>query len=120
MCIRDSFHTEAKDLALHTGLDLGEVEGFGQNGVDGIAVTLTGAHAVAGNILEAVAGPDVHDAGLAQFFGQILADADAGLAVVDPELASLLVGAGQGQGITLFMGEEGEMCIRDSHQDRCL
>ena len=45
--------------------------------------------------------------GLAQLVRQILRDADAGLAVLDPELAGLLVGGGQGQRIALGMGEEG-------------
>ena len=100
-------HADAEYLGLHAGLDLVEVKGLGENLVNGLLVAHPGAHAVGGDVLEAVAGPDVHDAGLTQFLGQVLADADAGPAVVNPEAAGLLIGGGQGEGVALGVGEEG-------------
>ena len=101
------FHANAEHLRLHAGLHLVKVKGLGQDLVHGLLVAHAGTHAVGGNILEAVAGPDVHDAGLAQLLGQVLADADAGLAMLDPEAAGLLIGRGQGQRVALGVREEG-------------
>ena len=101
------FHADAEHLGFHTGLYLIKVEGLGQDFVHALLVAHAGTHPVGRNILEAVACPDVHDAGLTQFLCQIAADADAGLAVLNPETAGLLIGRSQGQRITHRMGEEG-------------
>ena len=89
------------------GLDLGKVVRLGQNFVDGFPVAHSRSHPVSGDVLEAVADPDVHHAGLAQFFGKVIGDADAGFAMVNPEFANFLVGRGQSQTVGLGMGEEG-------------
>ena len=102
-----SLHADAEDLRFDAGLDLVEVEGFGQDRVDRRAVALARPHAVGGHVLEAVAGPDVHHALFAQLLGQVRRDADAGLPVLDPELARLLVRRGKRQRVALGVGEEG-------------
>ena len=104
-CVR--LHADAEHLGLDAGFHQLEVVGLGQNLVNGLTVALSRAHAVAGDVLEAVPRPDVHHAGLAQLLGQVLADADAGLAMVDPEAPGLPVGGGQGQRVALGVGEKG-------------
>jgi CRISPR type III-A-associated RAMP protein Csm4 len=60
-------------------------------------------YTVCGNVLEAVACPDVHYAGFTQLLCQVVRYPDAGLAVIDPEFPGLLVGRSKGQGITFGM-----------------
>ena len=110
------FHTDAEHLALDAGLYQLEVVRFAQNLVDACLVAVAGAFAVRRDVLEAVACPDVHGAGLPQLLCQILADADAGFAVFYPEFPGLLVGAGKGQRIALGVGEKGgvEVCAQPS------
>ena len=109
-------HTDAEHLALDAGLYQLEVVRLAQNLVDACLVAVAGAFAVRRDVLEAVACPDVHGAGLPQFLRQILADADAGFAVFYPEFPGLLVGAGKGQRIALGVGEKGgvEVCAQPS------
>ena len=111
-----ALHADAENLAFDAGLDLGKIKGLRENFVDGLLVAQPGAQPVGGDVLEAVARPDVHGAGLPQLLGQILADADAGLAVLHPEFPGLLVGAGKGQRVALGVGEKGgvEVCAQPS------
>ena len=105
-------HTDAEHFALDAGLHQLEVVRLAQNLVDAGLVTVAGTFAIRRYVLKAVARPDVHGAGLSQLLGQILADADAGLAVFYPEFPGLLVGAGKGQRVALGVGEKGgvEVC----------
>ena len=109
---RVGLHADAKHLGFDAGLDLIKVIRLRQNLINAGLVALAGTHAVGGDILEAIAGPDVHGAGLAQLLGQILADADAGLAMLHPEAAGVLVGAGQRQRVALGMAEKGGVEVR--------
>ena len=104
---RVRFHADTEHFALDAGLDFGKIVGFGQDLVNGLPITLPRPHAVAGDVLETVACPDIHHAGLSQLLRQIAADADAGFPVLDPEPARLLVGGAEGQRVALGMGEEG-------------
>ena len=104
---RIGFHADAEHLAFDAGLHLFEIIGLGEDRVDGFPIADPGPHPVAGNILEAVAGPDIHNAGLSQLLRQVRADPDAGFAVVNPEFPGCFIRGGQGQGIALRMGEEG-------------
>ena len=107
-----ALHADAEHLALHAGLDLIEVKGLGENFVDGLLVAQPGAQPVGGDVLEAVARPDVHGTDLPQLLRQILRDAHAGPAVLDPEAAGFLVGGTERQRITLRVGEEGGVKVR--------
>ena len=109
---RISLHTDAEHLGFHAGLDLIKVIRLRQDFINAGLVALAGTHAVGGNVLEAVAGPYIHGTGLAQLLGQILADADAGLAMLHPEAAGVLVGAGQRQRVALGMTEKGRVEVR--------
>ena len=104
-----AFHANAKDLALCAGVNLFLVKGFGQDLIEGLLIANTGAQTIGGDILKAVTGPDVHNAGLAQLIGQVLGDTNASFAVLHPELTNLFVGRGQGQRIAHGMGEEGRV-----------
>ena len=83
-----SLYADAEHLALDAGLYQLEVVRLAQNLVDAGLIAVPGTFAVRRYVLEAVARPDVHGAGLPQLLGQILADADAGLAVLHPESVS--------------------------------
>ena len=109
-------HTDAEHLALDAGLHQLEVVRLAQNLVDAGLVTVAGTFAIRRYVLKAVARPDVHGAGLPQLLGQILTDADAGLAVFHPEFPGLLVGAGKGQWVALGVGEKGgvKVCAQPS------
>ena len=99
---------DAENLGLDAGLDEILIKGFGEDFLDGFFVADARAHAVGRDILVAVAGPDVHDAGHAGLLGEILGDADAGLAVFNPEASGLFIGAGKGQTVLdLLVREEG-------------
>ena len=102
----ECLYADAKDLGLHAGLDHPEIVVLRENLVNRSLVAHTGTHAVGGNVLEAVAGPDVHHTGLPQLLGKVGGDADAGLAVLHPEFAHFFVGRGQRQGIAHRVGEE--------------
>ena len=110
------FHTDAEHLALDAGLYQLEVVRLAQDLVNACLIAVAGAFAVRRYVLEAVACPDVHGAGLPQFLRQILADTDAGLAVLHPEFPGLFVGAGKGQRVALGVGEKGgvEVCAQPS------
>ena len=102
-----SLYADAEHLALDAGLHQLEVVRLAQNLVDAGLVAVARAFAIRRYVLKAVARPNVHGAGLPQLLGQILADADAGLAVLHPEFPGLLVGAGKGQRVALGVGEKG-------------
>ena len=105
-------HANAEDLALDAGLDLCKVKRLGEDLVDALTIAPARAQTVRRDILEAVSRPDVHHARLTQLLGQIGADADARLAVLDPEAAGLLIGRGQRQRVALGMGEERGIEVR--------
>lgn len=107
-----ALHADAEHLALHAGLDLGKVKWLRENFVDGFLITHARPEAVSGNVLEAVARPDVHGTDLPQLLRQILRDAHAGPAVLDPEAAGFLVGGAERQRITLRVGEERRVEVR--------
>ena len=106
------FHADAEHLALDAGLDEMKVIRLGENFVDAGAVAVARALAVGRDVLEAVARPDIHRAGLTQLLGEVLADADARLAVVNPEAAGFLVRAGERQRVAHGVGEVGRIEIR--------
>ena len=91
-------HSDAKDLALHAGLDLAEIIGLGQDGVDGVAVALPGPIRSPGTSLKPSPVQMFMTQTSFSCLGQILADPDAGAAVLDPEAAGLSLGLGEGQG----------------------
>ena len=102
-----AFNADAEHLRLDAWLDLREIIRLGKDLVHGLSVPHSRPKAIRRDVLEAVTRPDVHRAGLAKLVGQILRNSDAGLAVLDPEAARLLVGAGQRQRVAHGMGEEG-------------
>ena len=106
------FHADAEHLALDAGLDEIKVIRLRENFVDTGAVTVARSLAVGRDVLEAVARPDIHRAGLTKLLGEVLADADARLAVVNPEAAGLLVRAGERQRVAHGVGEVGRIEIR--------
>ena len=106
------FHADAEHLAFDAGLDELEVIRLGEDFIDAGAVAVARALAVGGNVLEAVACPDIHRAGLTKLLGEVLADADARLAVVNPEAAGLFVRAGESQRVALGVGEVRRIEIR--------
>ena len=66
---------------------------LGENLLKRLLIPHSRAHSVGGNVLIAVARPDIHNAGHARLLGKILRNADTRLAVVNPKTAHLLVGA---------------------------
>ena len=99
-------HADPEDLALNAGFHLAEVVGFRQDFIHGLPVADPGSQAVPRDILETVAGPDVHHAGFPQLLRQGTADPDARLPVFNPEFPGLRVRRGQRQRIAFRMGKE--------------
>ena len=104
-------HADAEHLAFYAGLHEVKIVRLGENFVDGLFIAHSRPHPVGGDVLKAVPRPDVHDTGLPQLLGKILGNADAGFAVVDPEPAGFLTGAGQGQRVAFGVGEEGRVKV---------
>ena len=107
-----ALHTDAEHLALDAGLDLVEIIRLGQDLVDGLLIAHSRPEAVGRNVLEAVARPDIHRAGLTQLVCQILRNAHARLAVVNPEAPRGLIGRAQRQRVAFGMGEKRRIEVR--------
>ena len=75
------------------------VELLADHFIKGIQQPLARREAVNGNIFHAVRHPDIHHRWGTQLFAKISGYATAGFAVVDPELADLIVGVRQGKAV---------------------
>ena len=94
-----AFGADAEQLALH-GVDMvRRVELLADHLIKGVQQPLARGEAVNGYILHAVRHPDIHHRRRAQLFAKISGYAAAGFAVVDPELADLIVGVRQGKAV---------------------
>ena len=114
------FYTDTEYLRFYAGLYLVEIEGLGKDLFNGILVSHSGSHTVCGNILEAVAGPDIHNAGDTGFFSKILRNADTSLTVSDPEITNFLVGMAESQTVLLHgMREEGGVKVNTQTSFLC-
>ena len=102
------FQTNAEDLGLDAREDLRLVIRNGQNFVHRLRVAAAGRETVCRIILIAVGDPEVDDAGLAGFLGEILCDFHAALAVRDPEFADRLIRGRESQ--TVLDHGVGEEC----------
>ena len=100
------FNADTEHLGFYAGLDHCGIVRFGKDLLDRIFVTHSGSHAVSGDIFEAVAGPDVHDAGDTGLFSKIVGNADTGFSVFDPEFSGLGIGAGEGKTVLYFRVRE--------------
>lgn len=85
------FYADTEHLGFYARLYEVEIIRFGKDFFDRSLIAHTRAHSVRRNILVAIARPDVHNAGNAGLFGKVFGNADAGLAVVDPEASGLFV-----------------------------
>ena len=85
------FQTNAEDLGLDARENLCLVIRDRQDLIHRLRVAAAGGEAVCRVILIAVGNPEVDDAGLAGFFGEILRNGHAALAVFDPEFADRLI-----------------------------
>ena len=112
----ERFNTDTEDLGFDARLDEVLVKRFFEDRFDGFLVAHTRTHTVSGNILVAVTGPDVHNAGIAGFLCKVFGNADTSLTVFDPECTNFCVGAGQGQTVLGChgMGEERRVEV-DTH-----
>jgi hypothetical protein len=72
---------------------------FADHFIQRVQQPLARREAVNGNILHAVRHPDIHHRRRAQLLAKISGYAAAGFAVVDPELADLIVGVRQGKAV---------------------
>ena len=80
---------------------------LGKNLVQALLENLTVAQALQREVLASVVNPYVHDAGIALRFSHGIGDDAAALRVLNPEVAYLLVGVGQGEVPALGVRETG-------------
>ena len=104
---RICLNADTEDLGLNGYVDQALVVSAADDLIDRVSVSLTGTHSVTGDILCSVAGPDIHNAGVACLASEILGDADTSNTVSDPEVSDLFIGAGKGKTCSLGVREEG-------------
>ena len=104
-----ALHANAEQLALQAAEHVVLGDGLvGEDLIQGRGHAVAIALGVHAGVLVAVGHPVVDGAGLAQLLGEGLADLAAALAVLDPELAHVRLGAGQGEvAVHHRMGEVG-------------
>ena len=94
-----AFGADTEQLALDGVNVVRRVEFFADDFIQRVQQPLARREAVNGNVLHAVRHPDIHHRRGAQLLAKISGYAAAGFAVVDPELADLIVGMRQGKAV---------------------